>query len=132
MTVMVVSKGPCLVRARSAQLFEIRSAARETTVRTENNKSRERRRRAGGEFCDSAFCSGEDASGASKESLIGIGSELHQLPSRRQHTGAREAAVAALPTWLHPALRRALERRGVAELYSHQKQAVEAAHAGRH
>jgi len=50
----------------------------------------------------------------------------------RKRIGARESDVSPLPAWLHPALRDALERRGVSELYSHQKQAVEAAHAGRH
>lgn len=50
----------------------------------------------------------------------------------RQSIGGRNAAVCSLPGWLHPALRTALQRRGVAELYSHQKEAVEAAHMGRH
>lgn len=39
---------------------------------------------------------------------------------------------AELPESLPPSLRRALEQRGVQELYSHQAQAVEAARAGRH
>jgi DEAD/DEAH box helicase domain-containing protein len=46
--------------------------------------------------------------------------------------GAREATVCSLPNWLHPALRKALQCRGVVELYSHQKEAIDAAHAGQH
>ncbi len=37
-----------------------------------------------------------------------------------------------VPDWTHPALRRALERRGVHQLYSHQRQSVDAAVLGRH
>ncbi len=44
----------------------------------------------------------------------------------------RAAAMAALPDWIHPALRRALRSRGVTELYSHQRQAIDAAHSGHH
>jgi DEAD/DEAH box helicase domain-containing protein len=45
---------------------------------------------------------------------------------------ARDASLAALPPWLHPALLKALQQRGVTELYAHQRQAVEAAYSGRH
>src|SRR5271157_3815326 len=44
----------------------------------------------------------------------------------------RAAATAALPDWIHPALRGALRSRGVTELYSHQRQAIDAAHSGHH
>ena len=49
----------------------------------------------------------------------------HTLP-------ARPAATQAIPDWTHPALRQALRNRGVRELYSHQRKAVDAANAGRH
>jgi DEAD/DEAH box helicase domain-containing protein len=44
---------------------------------------------------------------------------------------ARDARHAPIPPTLHPALRQALGRRGITELYSHQAEAYEAARAGR-
>jgi len=44
----------------------------------------------------------------------------------------RPAATEPVPDWAHPALREAMKRRGVNELYSHQRKAVDAAHGGRH
>jgi len=44
---------------------------------------------------------------------------------------ARAARTAPLPEWLDPRIKLGLERRGIAELYSHQAEAVEAVHAGR-
>ncbi len=43
---------------------------------------------------------------------------------------SRAATTLPLPEWIHPALRRSLSNRGVTELYSHQRQAIDAAHAG--
>ncbi|MBX5475477.1 MAG: DEAD/DEAH box helicase, partial [Thermoleophilia bacterium] len=45
---------------------------------------------------------------------------------------AREARTAPLPEGLHPAVREALARRGIEELYAHQAEAYEAATRGRH
>ena len=45
---------------------------------------------------------------------------------------SRAATTLPLPEWIHPALRRSLKNRGVTELYSHQRQAIDAAHAGQH
>src|SRR5581483_8508737 len=45
---------------------------------------------------------------------------------------AREARTAPLPEGLHPAVREALARRGIEELYTHQAEAYEAATRGRH
>ncbi len=44
---------------------------------------------------------------------------------------ARAARTAPLPAWLDPRIRAGLERRGIAELYTHQAEAIEAVHAGR-
>ncbi|MGH2464748.1 MAG: DEAD/DEAH box helicase, partial [Candidatus Limnocylindrales bacterium] len=44
---------------------------------------------------------------------------------------ARAAHTAPLPAWLDPRIKLGLERRGIAELYRHQAEAVEAVHAGR-
>ncbi len=43
---------------------------------------------------------------------------------------SQEAVVAPLPEWLDPRLVRALERRGIGSLYSHQREALDALHAG--
>src|SRR5207245_5887559 len=45
---------------------------------------------------------------------------------------AQPAAFAELPDDLHPRLREVLAARGLARLYSHQREAYEAARAGRH
>lgn len=52
-------------------------------------------------------------------------SGAHRLP-------AQTAEFAPQPDWLHPALRRALAEQGVTQLYSHQRRAIDAAHAGQH
>ena len=44
----------------------------------------------------------------------------------------REARSAPLPADVHPALRAALARQGIVELYEHQAQAFEAARRGEH
>jgi DEAD/DEAH box helicase domain-containing protein len=54
------------------------------------------------------------------------GDELAHLASEP----AREARTAAIPAELQPAVRDALARRGIAELYAHQAQAYAAARAG--
>ena len=46
--------------------------------------------------------------------------------------GSSEPDYAPLPDWLGPSFRRALAARGVTELYSHQRQAIDAAVARRH
>jgi DEAD/DEAH box helicase domain-containing protein len=56
------------------------------------------------------------------------GEELAHLGSEP----ARAARITPLPATLHPALRDALARRGIAELYAHQAETYEAARAGRH
>ncbi|MSQ18754.1 MAG: DEAD/DEAH box helicase [Betaproteobacteria bacterium] len=45
---------------------------------------------------------------------------------------ARAARFAAFPESIHPALRNALRTRGVEALYSHQREAFDAIHAGQH
>jgi DEAD/DEAH box helicase domain-containing protein len=44
---------------------------------------------------------------------------------------AREAVTAPFPDWLDPRLTGALERRGIGALYSHQREALDALHAGK-
>jgi DEAD/DEAH box helicase domain-containing protein len=44
----------------------------------------------------------------------------------------RVAVMAPFPEWLHPALHDALHARGILELYSHQAEAAELLHAGKH
>jgi len=44
----------------------------------------------------------------------------------------RAASKRTIPDWTHPALAHALKHRGVLELYSHQRKAIDAAHQGRH
>jgi DEAD/DEAH box helicase domain-containing protein len=46
--------------------------------------------------------------------------------------GSSEAAYAPLPTWLAPPLADALARRGITQLYTHQRQAVDASVRGEH
>jgi DEAD/DEAH box helicase domain-containing protein len=43
----------------------------------------------------------------------------------------REARTAPYPDWVHPALRRALEARGIPSLYEHQRYAADALYEGR-
>src|SRR5262245_13916498 len=45
---------------------------------------------------------------------------------------AREARTASFPGWLDPELVDALKRRGVCELYTHQREAIDAVHRGEH
>lgn len=45
---------------------------------------------------------------------------------------AQDGQVAAIPDWLTPSTRRALESRGIHSLYSHQVEALEAVRSGRH
>ncbi len=45
---------------------------------------------------------------------------------------ARQARPGSWPHWVHPDVRRALERRGVEQLWQHQDEAASAARAGRH
>jgi DEAD/DEAH box helicase domain-containing protein len=47
-------------------------------------------------------------------------------------TPGHEARTAPYPAWLDPALVEAFQARGVKELYTHQRQAVEAVHRGEH
>jgi DEAD/DEAH box helicase domain-containing protein len=50
-----------------------------------------------------------------------------------EHTvPARPARFVAYPDWIHVGLRDALERRGILELYAHQRQAADLLHAGKH
>ncbi|MCU0867102.1 MAG: DEAD/DEAH box helicase [Planctomycetes bacterium] len=49
------------------------------------------------------------------------------------HTqAARPAAMCAFPDWLHPALVEAMARRGILELYSHQRECADLLHDGKH
>jgi DEAD/DEAH box helicase domain-containing protein len=43
---------------------------------------------------------------------------------------AKEATFAPYPDWLDPRLQRALQRRGISALYSHQREALDALHEG--
>jgi DEAD/DEAH box helicase domain-containing protein len=43
---------------------------------------------------------------------------------------ARTAAYAEFPDWLHPRIRAALASRGIERLYTHQREAIDAVHAG--
>jgi DEAD/DEAH box helicase domain-containing protein len=65
---------------------------------------------------------------------------LQRLRTSREHAGnftawrvipARPAEFAGFPDWLDARLAAALRSRGIASLYSHQRAAAEAAHAGR-
>jgi DEAD/DEAH box helicase domain-containing protein len=59
--------------------------------------------------------------------------DLSHFPGRvvaTREIPGREASYAPLPPTLHPALRAALEQRGIARLYTHQVEAFEAARAG--
>src|SRR5512140_588993 len=59
--------------------------------------------------------------------------DLSRFPGRvvaTREIPARQASYAPLPDALHPALRAALEQRGITRLYSHQVEAFEAARAG--
>ena len=59
--------------------------------------------------------------------------DLSRFPGRVVATRtvpARPAELAPFPAGLHPALREALEQRGIAQLYRHQAEAFEAAQAG--
>lgn len=47
-------------------------------------------------------------------------------------TEPRPAQMAPLPEWLHPGLVEALHARGIVELYSHQAEAADLLHSGRH
>ena len=44
---------------------------------------------------------------------------------------ARPARLAPVPDWLHPALHEGLQRRGIQELYVHQRQCADLLHARR-
>ncbi len=63
---------------------------------------------------------------------------LLAAPGRRERVlhehvvPAREGRTAPWPGWVHPDLRAALERQGVAELWEHQVLAAEAVRGGRH
>lgn len=59
------------------------------------------------------------------EDAPGTVAAWHQQPPR-------PARMAPFPTWLHPQLARALQARGIVELYSHQAEAAERLHAGKH
>ena len=48
-----------------------------------------------------------------------------------RHEPAAEGEFREIPEAIQPALRQALERRGIRKLYSHQAEAFEAIHAGR-
>ncbi|MEA2621775.1 MAG: box helicase protein [Chloroflexota bacterium] len=50
--------------------------------------------------------------------------------AHRREIPAREAQLEPMPAWLDPRLRDALVRRGIASLYSHQAEAVEAIRGG--
>jgi len=62
----------------------------------------------------------------------GASGQMQSWLASSHHLASRASSTEPLPAWLHPALREALRHRGVAELYSHQRQAIESAHAGRH
>ncbi|MCK6550576.1 DEAD/DEAH box helicase [Myxococcota bacterium] len=59
--------------------------------------------------------------------------DLSRFPGRvvaTRHIPPREASTKPIPPSVHPALRSALEHRGIPELYAHQVEAYEAARAG--
>jgi DEAD/DEAH box helicase domain-containing protein len=69
------------------------------------------------------------------------GTVMHRLvraPGRAQRlthlerVPARDARTAPWPAWVHPAVRAAFEARAITDLWSHQAEAAEHAHAGRH
>ena len=64
---------------------------------------------------------GRDARGAGAERLT----HIHRVP-------AREASPAPFPDWVTPTLYAALTQSGVGALWSHQREAADAAHAGEH
>ncbi len=53
-----------------------------------------------------------------------------QAVAARRVLPAQEPVYAELPSWLDPRLARALERRGITALYSHQREALDALHDG--
>jgi DEAD/DEAH box helicase domain-containing protein len=63
------------------------------------------------------------ASSGGAEEAVGTVEAWHR-------TEPRSAAMASFPEWLHPPLRDALQARGIAELYSHQREAADLLHAG--
>ena len=56
---------------------------------------------------------------------------VSEAVAARRVLPAQEATFAPLPDWLDPRLVQALERRGIDALYSHQREALDALHAGR-
>jgi DEAD/DEAH box helicase domain-containing protein len=75
---------------------------------------------------------------ASKQSLDAVVSRFQaahadpESPVRAiHHQPAAEGVYADLPAAIHPALRQALEARGIARLYSHQAEAFAALEAGK-
>ena len=63
--------------------------------------------------------------GLARGSRTGRLTHVHRVP-------AREASPAPFPDWVTPTLYAALTQSGVGELWSHQREAADAAHAGEH
>ncbi|HEV8535990.1 MAG TPA: DEAD/DEAH box helicase [Candidatus Limnocylindria bacterium] len=63
---------------------------------------------------------------------LGRDAEFKQLVTRWERLPPRRASYAELPAWLDGRIGATLRRRGILSLYSHQAEALEAAHAGKH
>jgi DEAD/DEAH box helicase domain-containing protein len=65
--------------------------------------------------------------------LVGALAEGREIPatlSARHTVPGKPARFAAYPDWIHAGLREALEARGIAELYEHQRRAADILHSG--
>ncbi|PYR71640.1 MAG: hypothetical protein DMF86_25490 [Acidobacteria bacterium] len=58
--------------------------------------------------------------------------EFQQLVTRWERIPPRQAVYAPFPEWLDGRIAASLRRRGILSLYSHQAEALETAHAGKH
>src|SRR5439155_464517 len=59
-------------------------------------------------------------------------SEFQEMVTRWERLPARPASYAAFPTWVDGRIVATLRRRGIPSLYSHQADALESTHAGKH
>src|SRR5439155_209356 len=59
-------------------------------------------------------------------------SEFQEMVTRWERLPARPASYAAFPAWVDGRIVATLRRRGIPSLYSHQADALESTHAGKH
>src|SRR5438309_1383042 len=63
---------------------------------------------------------------------LGRDPEFRQMVTRWERVPPRRASYAEFPAWLDGRISASLRRRGILSLYSHQADALETAHAGKH